>query len=100
MKWCKTRHRVIQYLLRPLFKLYFRLRYGVKTKYNKLYPEGALILSNHVTVMDMFYVGMSYKTPIYYMASIDIFEHFLPLRQHIALPSTTLYNPATGCVLA
>ena len=77
MKWCKTRHRVIQYLLRPLFKLYFRLRYGVKTKYNKLYPEGALILSNHVTVMDMFYVGMSYKTPIYYMASIDIFEHFL-----------------------
>ena len=63
-------------MLRPFFKLFFRLKYGFKIKTKKGFDKGALILSNHVTVMDMFYVGMCYKTPIYYMASIDIFEHF------------------------
>ena len=63
-------------MLRPFFKLFLRLKYGYKIKTKKGFDKGALILSNHVTVMDMFYVGMCYKTPIYYMASIDIFEHF------------------------
>ena len=76
MKWCKTRHKVIQNLLRPLFKLFYKIKYGIKIDTKNGFSEGAIILSNHVTVMDMFYVGMCYKTPIYYMASIDIFEHF------------------------
>lgn len=75
MEWCKKRHRVIQNILRVVFKPYLKLKYKVDITTRNDFNEGAIILSNHVNVLDMFYVGVCYKNPIYYMSSIDLFEH-------------------------
>jgi len=75
MKWCKKRHRVIQNILRIIFKPYFKIKYKCKINTLNTFNDGAIILSNHVNVLDMFYVGVCYKNPIYYMSSIDLFEH-------------------------
>ena len=37
--------------------------------------ESSLILSNHVTSLDPFMVGSLFKNPLYYMASMDLFQH-------------------------
>lgn len=75
MEWCKKRHRVVQNILRFVFKPYLKLKYKVDITTRNDFDEGAIILSNHVNVLDMFYVGVCYKNPIYYMSSIDLFEH-------------------------
>ena len=30
--WCKTRHKVITVLFRPVFKLHFKIKYNLKAK--------------------------------------------------------------------
>ena len=71
----KKRHRRVSNFVRPFFKVFFRMKYNLKVKTTSLPEEGSLILSNHLTSMDQFIVGVAFKEPIYYMASIDIFEH-------------------------
>ncbi|MBE5754895.1 MAG: 1-acyl-sn-glycerol-3-phosphate acyltransferase [Clostridiales bacterium] len=73
-KWTKTRHRVICKLLKPIFKLYFRLRYNLKVdNYEKNVPQGALIMCNHLTTLDPFMLASSFSRPIYFIASDDLF---------------------------
>ncbi len=73
-KWIKFRHKVVFNLLRPVFYLYFKIKYGLKvTKDEKKVSTPALIMSNHSTTMDPFILGCSFKRPIYYIASDDLF---------------------------
>ena len=77
--WSKKRHKFIIGLLRPIMKLYFYLKYNLSLSYknNPIQPEGSfVVVSNHVTALDPFIMGSMFKRHIYYMASIDIFEHF------------------------
>lgn len=74
--WCKKRHKVITAIFRPVFKLHFRMKYNLKVKVYKEIDYPALILSNHVTSLDPFIVGSYFKKPLYYMASVDLFQHF------------------------
>jgi 1-acyl-sn-glycerol-3-phosphate acyltransferase len=74
--WCKKRHKVITAIFRPVFKLHFRMKYNLKVKVYKEIDYPALILSNHVTSLDPFIVGSYFKKPLYYMASMDLFQHF------------------------
>ena len=74
--WCKNRHKVITFIFRPIFKLHFRIKYNLKVKVYKEVDYPALILSNHVTSLDPFIVGSYFKKPLYYMASMDLFQHF------------------------
>lgn len=75
MEWCKKRHRILENIVRVFFKPYLKNKYKCEIITRDHLEEGAIILSNHVNVLDMFYVGVSYKDPIYYMSSIDLFEH-------------------------
>lgn len=74
-KWIMPRHRVITELLRPAFQLYVRLHYGIKIE---PFPDQGnrpyLILLNHQTPFDQFFVGIAMKKPVYYMATEDIFS--------------------------
>ncbi len=74
--WCKTRHKIVTFLFRPVFQLHFRIKYNLKVKVYKEVNYPALILSNHVTSLDPFIVGSYFKQPLYYMASMDLFQHF------------------------
>ena len=73
--WTKPRHRVVTALARLVLTPYCRIRYGIRME--KFAGQGNrpyLILYNHQTAFDQFFVGMSFRGPIYYMATEDIFS--------------------------
>lgn len=74
-KWIKPRHKVITTLAKGILKPYVIMKYGVdiipfKEEGNRPY----LILMNHQTPFDQFFVGLTFKQPIYYLATEDIFS--------------------------
>lgn len=75
-KWLKFRHRVIKTLLRMSFGWFCRLKYNIKIKpLGEKKERQYLILYNHQTAFDQFFVGVSFKKPIYYIASEDLFSN-------------------------
>lgn len=75
-KWILPRHRVIINLLRYPVGLYVWLRYGLAIPKKKdRITEQSLILLNHQTPFDQFFVGLFCKDPVYYMATEDIFSN-------------------------
>lgn len=74
--WIRKRHKVVTEIARGVMLLYCRLRYGVKLpKAKDLIREQSLILLNHQTPFDQFFVGMFFRDPVYYMATEDIFSN-------------------------
>lgn len=74
-KWMKFRHRVITVLARWVLGPYTTIKLGIhperfKEQGNRQY----LILMNHQTAFDQFFIGMSFRGPIYYIATEDIFS--------------------------
>jgi len=75
-KWILPRHRVITAVLRYPVGWYCRLRYGLRyPKHKDLIRQQSLILLNHQTPFDQFFVGLYFKDPVYYMATEDIFSN-------------------------
>lgn len=74
-KWMKTRHRVIRNLAYGIIGTYSRLKYGITVeKFKEQGDRPYLILFNHQTAFDQFFVGMAFKGPVYYVASEDLFS--------------------------
>lgn len=75
-KWVKFRHRVVRCLLSGPFGAYSKLKYNIKLDRFKSDVKGPyLILYNHQTAFDQFFVGVSFREPIYYVATEDIFSN-------------------------
>lgn len=75
-KWILPRHRIVRNLLAPVLKPYCRLAYHLNAEPFKAQGDRAyLILMNHQTPFDQFFVGISFKGPVYYMATEDIFSN-------------------------
>ena len=75
-KWMKFRHRVVTALVRPFLSLYCRIFYHIRVE--KFHAQGKrpyLVLFNHQTAFDQFFVGMAFRGPIYYLASEDLFSN-------------------------
>ena len=73
--WRKFRHQVICDLLRPTFGLYVRWKYGIRIeKFREQGDRPYLILMNHQTAFDQFFVGVTFRRPVYYLASEDLFS--------------------------
>ena len=74
--WIKKRHSVVRALLIPFFYYYSRFKYGLRVEKLK---EGRdrqyLVLYNHQTAYDQFFIGMPFKKLLYYVASEDIFSN-------------------------
>ncbi len=74
-KWMKYRHRVARNFFCAILKPYSVWKYGIKVeKFKEQEDRNYLILLNHQTAFDQFFVGMSFKGPIYYLASEDLFS--------------------------
>ena len=74
-QWIKPRHQIIVNLVRPFLGLYCRIKYGIKTvKFKDQGDRPYLILMNHQTGFDQFFVGMTFRRPVYYLATEDIFS--------------------------
>lgn len=75
-KWVKFRHRVIRGALEFVLAPYCRWRYGIKIERFRSENKGPyLILYNHQTAFDQFFVGISFPCPVYYVASEDLFSN-------------------------
>ena len=73
--WLKFRHRLFVWILRPIFTLVVILRYHVKVE--KFHNQGNrpyLIIMNHQTAFDQFFVCMMFNRPVYFIATEDIFS--------------------------
>jgi 1-acyl-sn-glycerol-3-phosphate acyltransferase len=72
--WTKGRHKAIFWLLRPFFNMFFKLRYNYSTTNEEAKtPSPCLIMSNHLTTLDPFAMAMSFRRPLYYVTSDDLF---------------------------
>lgn len=73
--WTKKRHHVVIAVLRPFLVPYIRLRYGIRVeKFKEQGKRPYLVLLNHQTPFDQFFVGAAFRGPVYYMATEDIFS--------------------------
>lgn len=72
--WVRIRHKVVWLLLRIPVSLLCILMYNVKAKWCKD-KRPLLILANHQTPFDQFFVAMSFAGPLYFLATEDIFSN-------------------------
>ena len=74
-KWLKFRHKVVRALLGWTLGVYSKLKYNIKIeKFKQPKKQPYLILLNHQTAFDQFFVGLAFKQPVYYLASEDLFS--------------------------
>lgn len=74
-KWIRLRHLIVTRIAYCIMYPYSRLKYGVRIrKFKEQEKRPYLVLLNHQTPFDQFFVGMSFKGTIYYMATEDIFS--------------------------
>ncbi len=75
-KWIKYRHRVVRNIAYAILYPYSRIRYGISLpKFKDQGNRPYLILLNHQTPFDQFFVGMCFSGPVYYLATEDIFSN-------------------------
>ena len=75
-KWIKIRHKILRVPLYLILGTYSRIRYGIKVeRFKKEEKRPYLILYNHQTAFDQFFVGMAFKEPLYYLATEDLFSN-------------------------
>lgn len=73
--WCKRRHGVVNSILRVLISPFSYFLYGMRVeKFKEQGDRQYLILMNHQTAFDQFFVGLAFRGPIYYIASEDLFS--------------------------
>lgn len=74
-QWIKPQHRIVRNLLGGAVGLYARLRYGIRIqKFRDKTERPLLVLLNHQTPFDQFFVGLAFRQPVYYLATEDIFS--------------------------
>ena len=74
-RWTHPRHAVVTNLVKAVLAPYCRWRYGLTVEpFAQQGNRPYLILYNHQTPFDQFFVAMGFKGAIYYMATEDIFS--------------------------
>ena len=75
-KWIKPWHKLIPFIGVPVLRLYAKWKYGVTVeRFKDKGDRSYLILLNHQTVFDQFFVSFSFFSPVYYLATEDIFSN-------------------------
>lgn len=74
--WIRFRHRVVRNVAFALLYPYSRLKYGFHVeKFREQGKRQYVILFNHQTAFDQFFVGMAFRGAVYYLASEDLFSN-------------------------
>lgn len=103
-KWCRPRHGFYTRLVGLFLGPYTRLRYRVKIE--KFKKKGQyVVLFNHQTAFDQFFVGLSFGKAIYYVASEDLFSNGITSKiiKHLVAPipikkQTTDVRAVLNCI--
>ena len=74
-QWIYPRHRLVRDLACLVLAPYSYFKFGVKIKrFTEQGNRQYLIVMNHQTTFDQFFVGLAFRGPIYYIATEDIFS--------------------------
>ena len=95
--WIKFRHKFYRRLLGPFVRLYIKIKGGIKAERFKSDLKGPfLVLYNHQTGHDQFLVSLSFKFPIYHLASDDLLANGFAskLMRHLVAPIPIKKNVA------
>ncbi len=87
--WRRPRHRVYRFLFKWAVSLYTRLAYHIKVeRFERSKKEQFFLLMNHQTAFDQFFVEMAMRSPVYYVASEDLFSKGFLSRiiEHVVAP--------------
>ncbi len=75
-KWIRPRHRIVTAIVRWPLYLYARLVFGARIRpFREQGNRAYLVLMNHQTVFDQFFVGISFRGPVYYVSTEDILSN-------------------------
>ncbi len=76
-KRIRPRHRIVSTIVYGFMRPYTFFKYGARLKRldRKAGKKQYLVLYNHQTAFDQFFVGMLFRKPLYYVASEDIFSN-------------------------
>lgn len=88
-KWSRFRHKIVFGFLRIILYPVLRIFYHYRPKKYKLdKKQGYFIISNHQSLMDPFCLALSFRRPIYFVATDNLFTH-----KHISKIIRFLVNP-------
>lgn len=74
--WMRVRHRVVRNVAACVIGPYVKFKYGITVeKFREQGDRQYLIVMNHQTAGDQFFVGMAFAGPVYYIASEDLFSN-------------------------
>lgn len=75
-KWMKFRHKVAWVVLYPILAAITLIKFPIRvTRYRDSVKRPYLILFNHQTPFDQFFVCLAFKGPIYFVATEDIMSN-------------------------
>ena len=73
--WMRRRHSIIRNIACALIAPYTRWKYGITVeRFREQNNRQFLIVMNHQTAFDQFFIGMAFRGPVYYLASEDLFS--------------------------
>ena len=73
-KWIKPRHTFFRNILAPFLTLICKIKYHIKIKKCKEKRQ-LLVISNHQTAFDQFFLGLAFKKHLYYVTNDDLFSN-------------------------
>ena len=74
-KWIRFRHKVVTFLAYLPVYIYSRIKYGLRVeRFKDKTKRPYLILMNHQTAFDQFFVSFAFNRVIYFVASEDLFS--------------------------
>ena len=74
-RWTHPRHAVVTKILKPILTPFILWRYHISVEpFAQQGNRPYLVLYNHQTPFDQFYVAIAFHGPVYYMATEDIFS--------------------------
>ena len=86
-KWLRARHKVIFAILRGIFGVHAKIKYNYKATKSDIKPP-FLLMCNHTTALDPVFASLSFKCPIYYCSTDDLFNIPVatPLLKYLVAP--------------
>lgn len=74
-KWVRFRHKVVRNVAFSILYPYSKIKYGFRIDKKIRDKNQYLILMNHQTGFDQFFLGMAFAGTVYYVASEDLFSN-------------------------
>ena len=86
-KWLRARHKAIFAVLRGIFGIHAKVKYNYKAIKSDIKPP-FLLMCNHTTALDPIFTSLSFKCPIYYCSTDDLFNIPVatPLLKYLVAP--------------